>query len=59
MKSPADWLRGMWRPEPPRPIESTRTELAREIVKRRRIHSRTAHLAVLLADYRRQDGILK
>lgn len=44
---------------PPRPIESTRDELAHEIIERRAIHRRTTKLALILSDYRRGDGILR
>ncbi len=39
-------------------VETTRTQLAREIVARRRLARRREHLAILIADYRRQDGEL-
>jgi len=51
-------LRAIMSRRPP-PIESTKIELDHEIVERSKIRVRTAKLAHMLADYRRQDGLLK
>lgn len=46
------------RPLPRRSVESTRSELAAEIHKRRAIGRKTEELARILDDYRKQDGAL-
>lgn len=59
MKRLAERFSMLFRIPPQRPIESTRIELVEVQGERRQLTARRAHLAHLLADFRRQDGMLR